>query len=124
MNYLLDTCVFIWAMSDPNQLSKKIKNIIEDCSSNIYISSVTPWEMSIKKSIGKLNCPDNIEEVIKLNDFKELPITFKHTSELKKLPPHHNDPFDRMLISQARIENLTILTNDEKILAYEVKVKS
>jgi len=122
MNYLLDTCVFIWAMANPNKLSLNTKSIILDRLNNIYISSITPWKITIKKSLGKLTCPDNIEELIKINDFKELPINFKHVLELKKLPLHHKDPFDRMIIAQARVENLTILTDDEKFRDYDVKV--
>jgi PIN domain nuclease of toxin-antitoxin system len=122
MNYLLDTCVFIWAMTDSKNLSKQLRNIIINTSNNIYISVATPWEIIIKKSLGKLTCPDNIEELIEINDFKKLEINFKHVLNLQELEKHHKDPFDRILISQAKTEKLTILTDDKKFKDYNVKI--
>jgi hypothetical protein len=120
MSYLLDTHTFIWWIEDNLNLSYQSKQIISNPNNLIFISAVNTWEITIKKSLGKLNVPGNLEEIILQCGFDVLPITIKHTLYIENLDKHHDDPFDRLLISQAIIENLTIITRDEKIIKYKV----
>lgn len=120
MSYLLDTHTFIWWIEDNLNLSYQSKQIISNPNNLIFISAVNTWEITIKKSLGKLNVPGNLEEIILQCGFDILPITIKHTLSIEHLDKYHDDPFDRLLISQAIIENLTIITRDEKIIKYKV----
>lgn len=117
---MLDTHVFLWWLADDPRLPAKISKAIADSRSQVFVSAVVIWEISIKKALGKLQCPDNIEEAIRVNGFHSLDITISHALELQKLPIHHNDPFDRMLIAQAQFEKLTIATHDSQIKKYGV----
>ena len=120
MSYLLDTHTFIWWIEDNLNLSYQSKQIISNPNNLIFVSAVNTWEITIKKSLGKLNVPGNLEEIIYQCGFDVLPITIKHTLFIENLDKYHDDPFDRLLISQAIIENLTIITRDEKIIKYKV----
>jgi PIN domain nuclease of toxin-antitoxin system len=120
MSYLLDTHTFIWWIEDNLNLSYQSKQIISNPNNLIFISAVNTWEITIKKSLGKLNVLGNLEEIILQCGFDVLPIAIKHTLFIESLDKHHDDPFDRLLISQAIIENLTIITRDEKIIKYKV----
>lgn len=120
MSYLLDTHTFIWWIEDNVNLSYQSKQIISNPNNLIFISAVNTWEITIKKSLGKLSVPGNLEEIIYQCGFDILPITIKHTLSIENLDKYHDDPFDRLLISQAMIENLTIITRDEKIIKYKV----
>ena len=101
MTYILDTHILLWWFTDPSKLSPKAQMIIEDRNKLVFVSSVSTWEIIIKKSLGKLEVPSKIFSLIEKESFQELPVTISHTKELEKLPRHHNDPFDRLLIAQA-----------------------
>jgi PIN domain nuclease of toxin-antitoxin system len=122
---LLDTHAFIWLITDDGRLSAKVKEAILDNRTTLYLSSASIWEMVIKSSLGKLKLPDHTESFIQkqlgVTQIQELPITFKHAFHLQNLPNHHKDPFDRMLVSQALAEKLTILTIDPLIAQYSAK---
>lgn len=121
MNFLLDTNILLWWLDSPEILPKKIHSIITDENNEIFVSAATAWEISIKKSIGKLKSPDNLEEVIAENFFKKLFIDFKHVKLAGELPLYHKDPFDRLIIAQAIIEKLAVISSDDKIAQYQVK---
>jgi PIN domain nuclease of toxin-antitoxin system len=120
LKILLDTHILLWWLADDPLLSKKARSLITDKKNLVFISAATTWEMMIKKALGKLETPDNIAEMIKENNFKELPITLAHTLTIGQLPKLHHDPFDRMLVAQAKYESLTLITADEKLTAYDV----
>ena len=122
MNLLLDTHILIWALENNSKLTEKVRDLIIDGRNIIFVSSISAWEISIKKSIGKLEAPDNLLEEIKAHRFTSLDINFKHAELAGKLPYIHKDPFDRMLIAQAIIEKLTLVTRDEFIPQYDVKI--
>ena len=122
MKVLLDTHILLWWLGDPLQLDEKELRLLKDPRNTIYVSSVSAWEISIKKALGKLKAPDNLEEAIRASDFQVLPMTIAHATGFEKLPNYHDDPFDRMLISQALCEGLTFLTHDQRIKQYDVKV--
>jgi PIN domain nuclease of toxin-antitoxin system len=123
--YLLDTHVFLWWISDADQLSQEVFDIIADTSNQIYISSATIWEIAIKESLGKLKVDGDLNNAIETNGFMELKISAACANATKKLEPIHRDPFDRMLIAQAITGNMTLITVDRCIVRYnDVKVLS
>ena len=87
----------------------------------VYVSAASTWEISIKKSTGKLPAPEDLDAIVEGEDFDKLPITLFHGEQAGMLPEHHKDPFDRMLIAQAQSEGLIIVTNDEKITQYNIR---
>lgn len=123
MNLLLDTHAFLWAIDNHPSLSHEAREAIVDGNNVVFVSAATAWEISIKKSIGKLKVPngDYLQE-LKLHRFTPLAITTEHALAVENLPPHHKDPFDRMLIAQAQIEKLTLVTHDPRIKAYAVPI--
>lgn len=120
MKFLLDTHTLLWWLDDNPTLSKKAKHVIE--KHIIFVSSVSALEIAIKKSLRKLEAPDNLEQVIKINNFIPLPISITHALSISNLPNHHDDPFDRLLIAQARCENLTLITRDANIIKYDIAI--
>jgi PIN domain nuclease of toxin-antitoxin system len=121
LKLLLDTHILIWWLATDSKLSSTEINIITDPDNIIFVSAATSWEIAVKKMIGKLDAPDDLPTALTANDFLKLPITIKHTQYLYQLPPHHNDPFDRIMIAQAISDSLVFLTRDSKVLLYPVK---
>jgi PIN domain nuclease of toxin-antitoxin system len=125
MKILLDTHTFLWFLGGALELSKQAKKIIETLKNEKYISIASFWEISIKNSLGKLTLDVPFSElkteVIK-NSFQILPITFEDTLLLSTLPFYHNDPFDRIIISQAKRNNLTLLSRDSNFSLYNINL--
>ncbi len=107
-------------MEDDPKLPWDIREIIQNPGSLIFVSAATVWEMSIKKSLGKLDIPDDLLEMLKDNEFQVLGVTADHGLKVGDLPHHHKDPFDRMLIAQALCERLTVISRDGKFKLYDV----
>lgn len=123
MHLLLDTHVFIWWLADDENLSKKARTFIVDAE-EVYISSASIWEAAIKAQLGKLEVNiDFLVESIESEGFIELPISIKHTAQISKLPNHHRDPFDRILVAQAMSEPLRLLTVDKTLKKYSELVE-
>ena len=120
MNYLLDTHTLIWALENNPTLSNSARDAIIDGNNMIFVSPVSAWEISIKQATGNLIAPNNLHEEIKLHDFTELKINFEHAQLAGTLPEIHKDPFDRMLIAQAFLEKLTLITRDKQIALYDI----
>ena len=124
MRLLLDTHSFLWFIAGHQNLSERARNIILDSDNNVLLSIASLWEITIKYGLKKLTLAEPfdvlIPEQITRNEFEILPIELSHLGELLKLEPHHRDPFDRMLIAQAIIENLTVITNDSAFKKYPV----
>ena len=123
MNYLLDTHAVIWYFEDSSELPKKITELIDNPEISIYICSVSLWEIAIKMNLGKLdiNLPlDELLHSVKNGDFNVLHIEDRHLRELSSLPFIHKDPFDRLIISTALADDLTIMTIDDNIQKYDV----
>ena len=124
MKYLLDTHTFLWFLQNDDRLSTQIRNTIEN-NKDIYISIVSLWEIAIKLSIQKLNLTNRtIEDLFnscREKDFSILNITFEHIKNIIDLPLIHRDPFDRMFIAQAKVENMTLVTCDKYIPQYPIK---
>jgi PIN domain nuclease of toxin-antitoxin system len=121
---LLDTHTFLWFLLEDPQLSTTASDVIIDPTNDIEVSPATYWEMAIKIRLGKYTLPEPyglfIEREIATNDFHILPIEPKHTAVLTTLPLHHRDPFDRLLIAQAMVEAIPILSVDMTFDAYPV----
>ena len=123
MNLLLDTHVLLWWLDDPTTLlSEQALTGIRDSDNQIIVSVVSAWEIAIKKALGKLSSPDNLKEMIADSGFELIPIDYEHVWHVKDLPPHHRDPFDRLLVSQAKVESLTFVTRDSWLKAYNVPI--
>lgn len=122
MNLLLDTHALIWALENNPKLSGATRDAIVDGSNMVFVSSASAWEIGIKKAMGKLKAPDNLFEEIQLHRFTPLNINFDHAQLAGKLPEIHKDPFDRMLIAQAMIEKLYLVSRDDIMTQYDVKL--
>ncbi len=120
MRYLLDTNIFLWSLNADRKLKTSIREIIENPHNEIYISVVSGWEISIKHRSGKLPLKTTLEECFEKSDFSILNINLSHIMQLNKLPTYHKDPFDRILIAQAKVENLTLITSDQKFQKYKL----
>ena len=121
MRYLLDTHTLLWARTAPNVLSADALAVLESADSALYLSIASLWECAIKSSIGKLDVPDEFYQTVAA-DYEILGIEVSHVEACAKLPMHHRDPFDRMLVAQARLGGLTLLTRDRDIAKYDVPV--
>lgn len=116
---LLDTHIFLWWLTDPENLKQSSHQVIHDAET-VMVSVASAWELEIKASLGRLSIPASVEQAVVESGFEPLAIFFRHTEELRRLPQHHRDPFDRILICQAICEDLTLVTRDQKISKYEV----
>ena len=126
MRLLIDTEVFIWSLMQPESLGGRATDAILDPVNSLIMSVVTPWEIAIKTNSGKLSFPVTLDELLALIrhqfEYDILPIEIGHALAMQGLPMVHRDPFDRMLVAQAKFENLTIVTNDRMIAAYDVQI--
>lgn len=122
MNFLLDTHILLWFLENDSRLSEIIREAIASPKNLVFVSSVSAWEISIKQSIGKLTAPYNLEEALRFSRFEVLSVTLAHGVKVANLPMYHKDPFDRMLITQALVEDLTIITVDTKFKLYNVSL--
>ena len=127
MKLVLDTHTFIWAVSEPEKLSARARTVIASTDNDVLWSAAGSWEIAIKVALGKLGLSDSPERFVTRHvlalGLTPLPIRDDHAFEAGALSPHHRDPFDRMLVAQARIEDAAIVTNDPHIAAYGVRVE-
>ncbi|WP_327172261.1 type II toxin-antitoxin system VapC family toxin [Streptomyces sp. NBC_01336] len=121
MKLLLDTHVVLWWLDDSAELNDEVKHLL-DTEPSVFVSAVTPWEIAVKQSLGQLEGPADLAERVRDSQFLSLPITAGHGVRASRLPGHHRDPFDRILIAQAQTEGMTILTRDKWIPSYDVQV--
>ena len=123
---LLDTHVWLWSLAAPSRLPPDLLELLEQSSQGLALSAASAWEISIKYAIGKLPLPEPPKAFIGprliRDDVRFLPIELNHAVEVAELPPHHNDPFDRLLIVQAQIEGLCLVTADSVMEHYDVEV--
>lgn len=122
MKLLLDTHVWLWMVLEPERLARKARKALEDRDNALYFSAASGWELAIKYALGKLPLPFPPDEFVAPRLLRDgvapLPVDLAHALAVARLPPHHTDPFDRMLIAQALAEGLTIVTVDAKFGAY------
>lgn len=121
MRLLLDSHVALWWLEDAATLGPKSRQSIMSAD-EVYVSSVTPWELGIKRALGKIEMPDGLVATLELGGFVFLSISALHAECAPNLPARHRDPFDRMLVAQAQLESLTLVTADKAFHAYEVEL--
>lgn len=119
---LLDTHTALWWLADDPRLSHAAVQAVEASDAEAYLSAVVTWEIAIKRSLGKLNVPDRPDELLLAAGVLPLAITIQHTRVVEKLPWHHRDPFDRLLIAQAQAEGASVVTADQSFAAYDIDV--
>lgn len=120
MKLILDTHVLIWWFEDPGQLSTDVRDVIAEPENNVLVSVVAAWEIAIKRKIGKLSAPDDLEGAVHESGFEWLSIHPRHALATESLPFHHRDPFDRMLIAQAIVEDAILVSRDPQLTKYGV----
>jgi PIN domain nuclease of toxin-antitoxin system len=120
MNLSLDTHVLLWWLDDHPALTENARRAIMDPGNIVVISAVVIWEIHIKQKLGKLDIDPSFYEIVMEQGFELLPVTADHAYAVGNLPMHHRDPFDRMLIAQARMEELTVVTHDSLFARYDV----
>ncbi len=127
MRFLVDTQSWLWLQASPGRLSGKILARLADPDNELLLSAASSWEIAIKYALGKLPLPSPPTEYVpgRMQDSgtRGLPVTHAHALHVAELPPHHRDPFDRILVAQAQLEKLTIVTADRQLEAYDVKLK-
>lgn len=126
MNLLLDTHLLLWAAYDPEQLSVEAVSLIEDRSHTLVFSAASIWEVAIKAGLGREDFVADarvLRRALLEADYQELAITGAHTSGISDLAPLHKDPFDRLLVAQARYEGITLLTSDQAVGKYGPPVR-
>lgn len=126
MRILLDTQVWLWLQSAPGRLGGRARELVMDPDNELLLSAASSWEIAIKHALGKLRLPapprDYVPSRMQVSGTGALPVTHAHALQTASLPTHHRDPFDRLLVAQAQVESLPILTADEQIGRYEVEV--
>jgi PIN domain nuclease of toxin-antitoxin system len=120
MKLLLDTHAFLWWLDPQNPLSNAARRAIGDPQNEVFVSAVIALEIAVKRAMGKLTFPGDFSSLMAANGFQPLPITIDHALGVESLPPHHRDPFDRLLVAQAQAEGMHLVTRDAHVLKYAV----
>ncbi len=120
MKLLLDTHVLLWWLDDSTLLSSSAREAIENEQNTVYVSAAVAWEIAIKRGLGKLEFAHDLEAILASNRFEALAITVSHALAVERLPNHHSDPFDRVLVAQALHDGLTLVSRDPEIQRYPV----
>ena len=126
MKALLDTHTFLWWIIDDARLSSRVRAIIADGDNEVFLSAASGWEMAIKTRLGKLHLPDNpasfVFEQLRINAIEPLAVQMTHALRVYSLPGHHRDLFDRILVAQAQVERMPIITADPQVTQYDVEI--
>ena len=120
LRLLLDTHVLLWWLADDRKLKARVRSVLADPENLVFVSAASIWELRIKEGLGKVDLPTDFEETLDAQSFEQLSVTAAHAHALRDLPLHHRDPFDRMLVAQAGLEGLTIVSHDDALKAYGV----
>lgn len=118
---LLDTHAFLWWRTASPRLRDEAREVIAAADA-VFVSAASAWEAAIKVGLGRLELPDRFEAGVEESGFEKLPVTFAHAEATATLPQHHRDPFDRMLVAQARIEGLTLVSHDRRLAPYGIEL--
>jgi PIN domain nuclease of toxin-antitoxin system len=126
VKYLLDTVIWLWSVDSIEKMNEACRKILENGREEIYFSAASAWEVSIKAGLGKLHLPSSPAQCVPAfmakQGLRPLPVTHLHAVKVYDLPPHHHDPFDRLIIAQAITEEMTVLTADRAFEKYNVDV--
>ena len=126
MRLLLDTQAFLWMQTTPERLHRRALALIEDPDTELFLSAASSWEIAIKYGLKKLDLPESPEEYVpsRMERSRTLALGVQHIHALRTamLPPHHRDPFDRLLIAQSQIESMPLLTSDQQLAKYDIEI--
>jgi PIN domain nuclease of toxin-antitoxin system len=122
LRLMLDTHALIWALEGGSKLSKPARRAIEDASNEVFVSATSAWEIAIKSAMGRLEVPRDLTRAVLSAGFTPRPLGFAEAERLRKLPDHHRDPFDRMLVAHALEERCSLVTKDPFIALYAVEI--
>jgi PIN domain nuclease of toxin-antitoxin system len=126
VTYLLDTGVWLWTVGEPTRISSLARDVIGDVKQDVFLSAVTSWEVAIKAASGKLHLPEPpdlyVPRRMASQGFRPLAVSHQHALAVFALPVHHRDPFDRLLIAQAQVEEMTLITADRMFDRYSVRL--
>ena len=126
MRFLLDTQVFLWWIADDPRISSSASEIIADGRNDLFLSTASVWEIASKAKLGRIRLPQNpqgfVARQLSANAIESFPIQMSHALHTFTLPPYHRDPFDRIIVAQAQLEKLTVLSSDPQIARYDIKV--
>ncbi len=117
----MDTHALLWALQAPERLRETSRQALVDPSNRVVASVVSVWEISIKRSLGKLDAPAELAAALRDTQIEPLPIGVEHAERVATLPFHHKDPFDRLLVAQALVENLVLVTRDAQLAVYGIR---
>lgn len=127
MRILLDTQCWLWLQASPERLSPGAYALVADLSNELFFSAASAWEIAIKHALGKLRLPcppsEYVQKRMETSGVRALPVSIAHALRVSELPPHHRDPFDRLLVAQAQLEKLSILTADRQLSLYDVTIE-
>jgi len=128
MKFLLDTHCWLWLQASPERLSAELLSSLEDPDNDFFLSAASSWEIAVKYALGKLPLPEPpalyVPSRMAASATRGMSVEHTHTLRVAELPPHHRDPFDRLLIAQAQIESCTLVTVDPQFEAYDVEVRA
>jgi PIN domain nuclease of toxin-antitoxin system len=126
LRYLLDTGVWLWSVGEPSRISRKARDVMADISHDVFLSAVTSWEVAIKAASGKLQLPEPpdlyVPRRMAAQGLRPLALSHEHALAAFALPAHHRDPFDRLLIAQAKVEEMTLISADRMFDRYPVQL--
>ena len=122
MKLILDTHAAIWWLREDADFGERALDELAEEANEVLLSAVVVWEVAVKRGLGKLEVPQDFVQTIKDHDVQGLPVTLAHAAAVERLPPHHRDPFDRMLVAQATLEGAAIVSRDEKLRPYGVEL--
>jgi PIN domain nuclease of toxin-antitoxin system len=126
LRYLLDTGVWLWSVGEPSRISRKARDVLADVSQEMFLSAVTSWEVAIKAASGKLQLPEPpdlyVPRRMAAQGLRPLAVSHQHALAVFGLPAHHRDPFDRLLIAQGKVEELTVISADRMFERYPVQL--
>ncbi len=126
MTFLLDTHVFLWMLTTPRRLGEAARAVVESADAALVLSAASVWEIAIKHGLGRLPLPEPaatyVPTAMRRSGVTPLPVTVEHVLGVADLPRHHGDPFDRLLVAQAQLDGLTVITADPQLTAYDVPV--
>lgn len=118
--YLIDTNVLLWSWHEPHRLPRRLYELLQEDDKLFFVSLISIWEIHIKVSIGKLVTVENVGESVRRMGYATVPLLETHINAVLDLPLHHRDPYDRLLIAQAKIENLTVMATDGHFRSYDI----
>lgn len=126
MRILLDTHVWLWLQSDPDRFGGDVLDLLRDEANDLFLSAASGWEIAIKHALGKLPLPEPpstyVPSRLETSGVTSLPVAMRHALHVGSLPVHHRDPFDRLLVAQAQLEGLTLMSVDAQLRSYDIEI--